>query len=121
MADNQSTKQTKKKRNPADHLKSYQWKKGQTGNAKGRPKGKTLKTFAREYLMSLSDDEKIEYLKTLPGDIVWRMAEGNPETSPAVQLKVELPEPLLKNVRDHNSDRKAIEAHEEDQSDSGRD
>lgn len=63
---------------PAARLKPYQWKKGQTGNPGGRPKGKTLKEFAREYLMSLPDEEKIDYLASLPTDIVWKMAEGNP-------------------------------------------
>lgn len=58
----------------------YKWKKGQSGNPAGRPKGKTLKEFAREYLESLPDDEKVEYLESLPTEIVWKMAEGNPET-----------------------------------------
>lgn len=44
----------------------------------GRPKGKTLKEFAREMLMSMSDEEKVEYMSKLPRDIVWKMAEGNP-------------------------------------------
>jgi len=60
-------------------LQPYLWKKGQSGNPNGRPKGKTLKEFAREYLMGLPDDEKVEYLASLPTDIVWKMAEGNPE------------------------------------------
>ena len=68
ISDNQSDKQSK----------PYLWKKGQSGNPAGRPKGKSLKTFAREYLESLPDDEKLEYLKSLPTDIVWKMAEGNP-------------------------------------------
>lgn len=60
------------------HLIPYHWKKGQSGNPKGRPKGKTLKEFARLYLLSLPDDEKIAYLASLPTEIVWKMAEGNP-------------------------------------------
>jgi len=62
-------------------LQPYVWKKGQSGNPNGRPKGKTLKEFAREYLLSLPDDEKIEYLASLPTEIVWKMAEGSPHTT----------------------------------------
>lgn len=58
----------------------YLWKKGVSGNKKGRPKGKTLKEFAKEYLMSLPDDEKVDYLASLPTEIVWKMAEGNPDS-----------------------------------------
>jgi hypothetical protein len=60
-------------------LKPYLWKKGVSANPAGRPKGKSLKTFAREYLESLPDDEKVDYLASLPTDIVWKMAEGNPK------------------------------------------
>ena len=86
---------------PAKHLredlKPYVWKKGQSGNPNGRPKGKTLKEFARDYLKNLPDDEKIEYLKTLPSEIVWKMAEGNPETKTDVTSngKDLFPQPIL--------------------------
>jgi len=66
---------------PPKQLAKYVWKKGQSGNPAGRPPGKTLKEFAREYLMSLPDDEKVEYLASLPADIVWKMAEGNPSNN----------------------------------------
>ena len=72
---------------PPKQLQPYTWKKGQSGNPAGRPPGKTLKEFAREYLMSLPDDEKVEYLASLPTDIVWKMAEGNPANATALTGK----------------------------------
>ncbi len=83
-------------------LRPYLWKKGVSANPAGRPKGKTLKEFAREYLMSLPDDEKVEYLASLPTEIVWKMSEGNPEnktdiTSKGERILVMPPELINKN------------------------
>ena len=39
------------------------FKPGVSGNPKGRPPGtKSLKTYAKEYLLSLSDEEKLEFM-----------------------------------------------------------
>jgi hypothetical protein len=91
--DDKSEKQGKKQ--AFDYVKAYRWVKGQSGNPNGRPKGKTLKEFAKEYLMSLPDDDKVRFLASLPEEIVWKMAEGNPETKSDVKLEVkELPKVL---------------------------
>jgi len=44
----------------------------------GRPKGKTLKEWAREKLLEMTDEERLLFLKTMPRDIIWKMAEGMP-------------------------------------------
>lgn len=83
-------------------FKPYIWKKGQSGNPNGRPKGKTLKEFARDYLESLPDDEKVEYLASLPTDIVWKMAEGNPANNTDITTKGESLSPILVKFIDGN-------------------
>lgn len=61
-------------------IRAYKWKKGVSGNPAGRPKGKSLKVFAREYLENLDEEEKLKFLSFLPEDLVWKMAEGNPDS-----------------------------------------
>lgn len=112
----QLEKQLKKKEAP--QLRPFQWKKGQSGNPKGRKPGKSLKTFAREYLESLPDNEKVEYLASLPMELVWRMAEGNPKNESDVKSDGK-PIPILNVISkdvilDNNSNSKDSETKEED-------
>ena len=83
-------------------LKDYQWKPGQSGNLNGAPKGKQLKTWAKEFLRGLPDNKKLEFLKTIDPDIVWKMAEGNPVNT---NKDDKLPESILKEFTDEELDR----------------
>ena len=58
-------------------LRPYVWKKGKPGGP-GRPKGKSLKEWAREYIAGMTDAERVKYLNSLDPELVWRMSEGNP-------------------------------------------
>jgi len=64
----------------------YMWKKGQSGNIMGRPKGKTMKEYAREYLARMTDEERDEWLEGLDKEIIWKMSEGNPKQDTEVSV-----------------------------------
>lgn len=72
----------------ATNFKPWLFRKGQSGNLNGRPKGsKNLKNFAKEYLESLPDEDKLDFLDGLPKDILWRMAEGQPHQTTDMDVK----------------------------------
>ena len=60
------------------NLKPWLWKKGQSGNIMGRPKGKTMKEYARQYLERMTDEERDEWLDGINKDSIWEMSEGKP-------------------------------------------
>lgn len=62
--------------NNAEHLRPYQYKKGQSGNPGGRPVGSvSLKTYVKNKILSMTDDEREEFLNGLDKKILWEMAE----------------------------------------------
>lgn len=99
-------------KNKVEYLKPYQWKKGQSGNPAGRKPGKSLKEFARQYLESLSEEDKIEFIKHIPMDTIWKMAEGNPKQDTDI-TSAGKPIPILtlnsKDVHSNDSNTKDTE------------
>ena len=86
----EESQEQKNNRHPSDD-KPWLFKPGQSGNPGGRPVGtKSLKTFAQEYLRDLSDEEKLEFMKGLPKDIIWKMSEGNPKQDMGIEGELNL-------------------------------
>jgi hypothetical protein len=84
-------KEEKIKQERIERLQPFMWKKGQSGNPSGRPKGMTNKEFAREYLMSMTREERFKFFEGMNKIDVWKMAEGNPAqdlTSGGEKIKV---------------------------------
>lgn len=82
--------------NPTDNQnknKPWLWKKGQSGNVMGRPKGKTMKEYAREFLERMTDDERDEWLEGIPKEKIWEMSEGKPKQD--MDLKAEMTSKII--------------------------
>lgn len=84
--------------------KPWLFKKGNPGSP-GRPKGKSLKEYSRDYLASLTDEERQEFLEGIPKESIWKMAEGNPENNTDLTSKGEKLDTILVKFLDAKDDR----------------
>lgn len=71
--------ETVKQNENSTNDKPWLFKKGQSGNPKGRPPGKSLKEYARSYLAAMTDEEREVFMDGIPKEVIWKMSEGNPE------------------------------------------
>lgn len=74
-------------------LRPYVFKKG--NKLGGRKKGKSLKEYSRDYLASMTDEERNNFLNSLDPHLIWKMAEGNPHSSTDNKHEVDLPSSLI--------------------------
>jgi hypothetical protein len=72
------------------------FKAGVSGNPAGRPKGKSLKEWGREYLAGLSDEERFDFFSGIAKIDLWKMIEGNPTEDR--NIKVSIPTPILGGI-----------------------
>lgn len=103
-------------------LKEFQWKEGQSGNPKGRPKGSfSIKDLVRQHL-ERNPDDLIEFVKHFiekNRELAWQMIEGKPPqdlTSGGEKIEQI---PIYGSISKHNSDQEDIPTPEEDKSSSG--
>ena len=79
-----------------DPPKEHQWKPGQSGNPKGRPKD-TMKDFIRSEFRTMSDEQKRKFLKMVPNLDQIKLGEGNPHSTTDITSD-DMPIPLFGNV-----------------------
>lgn len=68
--------ETDKQNDNKPNDRPWLWKKGQSGNIMGRPKGKTMKEYVREYLERMTDEERDSWLEGIDKHKIWEMSEG---------------------------------------------
>ena len=49
-------------------------------------KKETLKEYARRYILEMSEDEKKEFVRKIPAELLWKMSEGMPATTGTLDL-----------------------------------
>lgn len=56
------------------------FKPGVSGNPGGRPRS-SIKDYLKMKFSEMTPQEKDEFIKLIPPEMQWRMAEGNPSTN----------------------------------------
>ena len=87
--DEEAEDQAKSKPSPADRIRPWMYKKGQSGNPSGRPHGISLKEYARVKFRTMTDEEREAFFHGMNKKDLWEMAEGKPEAKTDITSKGE--------------------------------
>ena len=49
----------------------------------------SMKDFARRYLLEMSEADKLEFMKSLSAELIWKMSEGNPASTGELSISTE--------------------------------
>lgn len=80
MAEEPQPEKQEKKQGLPEALIPFQWKKGQSGNPGGKKPGPSMKTWVKNKLSELDDEERVEFIKGIHKLDIWKMGEGQPES-----------------------------------------
>lgn len=83
-------------------LVPFRFKIGHKSNG-GRPKGKSMKEYTRDYLQKMSEVERIAFLNGIDKETAWRMAEGNPPQQVDGDIKGTLIVQIDQSIADKNN------------------
>lgn len=77
-------------------LQPHVYKKGVSGNPSGRPPGIfSLKTYIKQKLENMTDEEREEFLEGIDKKVIWEMGEGKAEAKTDITSDGEKIQPIL--------------------------